>query len=222
HKLQIEGGGAMYEIAVMGAAVLLSVAILDYVRRAWTRKTDPVLATWILLAVVLGLSLWMYRASSSWSWTANISLIVGAAGVIVVLGGVIAAQIRYGTLRVSFDRTQKICLAGGALIIVFWAMTKQPLQAYILVQCIAIIGYSATIRRLLKAKANTEPLFFWVVAISSDICAIYPAWVTGDIFAWIFLGRAFSCSILVIFLILRLKWRTRRIEGVVISSSPTS
>lgn len=200
----------MYEAAVIVTVILMTVSAVDYVRRAWIRETSPVLATWILATTMIGLSFWMYWGSPSRSWTANIGVTTAFANIGAILVGVIATNIRDGTLRVAFDRVQRWCLAFGAAVVVFWSITDQPLIAYALVQVIGIIAYIATIRRLWGAERSTEPLFLWASVFLASLCSIYPAWVKGDPFAWIYLARAVPSTALIVVMIARIKRRMRR------------
>jgi len=199
----------VYEITVLVTVVLMLVSAVDYVHRAWIRETNPVPATWILMMVMMGLSFWMYWVSPRKSWTANIGVTAGVINITIILIGVILTNIRYKTLNVAFDRVQKWCLAGGAGVVVFWSLTKEPLISYTLVQCIALIAYIATVKRLLKATKSTEPLFLWCAVLLANLSALYPAWVKNDPFSWIYLGRAVPSTILVIYLIARIKRRAR-------------
>lgn len=195
----------MYEAAVLGTVVLMLVSAVDYVRRAWIRETNPVPASWILIVVTMGLSFWMYWQSPKRSWTGNIALTSALVNTSIILTGVIATNIRYGTLKVAFDRTQKWCLASGVGIVAFWLITDSPLISYILVQCIALIAYFATMKRLWKAGRSTEPLFLWIAAFCAMLFAIYPALVKNDLFSWIYLGRTVPSTALMIYSILRIK-----------------
>lgn len=195
----------VYEFTVLAAAVLMLVSAVDYVRRMWVRETNPVPATWILMMVMMGLSFWMYWNSPRKSWTANIGVTSGMVNVIIILTGVVVTNICHGTLRVAFDRVQKWCLAGGAGVVVFWFFTDQPLVSYSLVQFVALIGYFATVKRLLKAECSTEPLFLWIAILCAMLCALYPAWTKNDPFSWIYLARAIPSTIFVIYLIARIK-----------------
>lgn len=202
----------MYEVAVLGTVVLMLVSAVDYVRRAWIRETSPVPATWILMMVMMGLSFWMYWDSPRKSWTANIGVTAGVVNVAIILAGVIATNIRHGTLSVAFDKVQNRCLAGGAGVAMFWFFTDQPLISYVLVQCVALIGYFATVKRLLKAERSTEPIVLWVSAFLAGLCALYPAWVKNDPFSWIYLGRALPSTIFLIYLIAKIKRKMRESE----------
>ena len=98
----------MYEAAVLGTVIMMVISAADYTRRAWKRETNPVPATWILAVVMFSLSLWMYWASPRRSWTANIAVTAGLANTTAILIGVIAANVRYGTLRIAFDTTASV------------------------------------------------------------------------------------------------------------------
>lgn len=200
----------MYEAAVLGTVVLMLISAVDYVRRAWIRETNPVPASWILIVVTMSLSFWMYWQSPKRSWTGNIALTSALVNTSIILTGVIATNIRYGTLSVAFDKVQKWCLASGMGIVVFWLIADSPLISYILVQCIALVAYFATVKRLMKAERSTEPLFFWIVVLGAALCAIYPAWVKNDLFSWIYLGRAVPSTALVVYLVTKIKIRMHR------------
>lgn len=195
----------VYEISVLLTVSLMVIAAMDYVRCTWTRKINPVPATWILIVVTMSLSFWMYWNSPQKSWTANIGVIAALVNTSIILAGVIAANIRYGTLSVAFDKVQKWCLASGVGVVLFWFLTDQPLQSYVMVQLIALIGYFATMKRLWSAKRSTEPLFVWTAVLFASLCALYPAWVKSDPFAWIFLGRAIPSTAIMIYLIARIR-----------------
>ena len=195
----------VYEISVLLTVSLMVIAAMDYVRCTWTRKINPVPATWILIVVTMSLSFWMYWNSPQKSWTANIGVTAGVVNIVIILLGVIATNIRYGTLSVAFDKVQKWCLASGVGVVLFWFLTDQPLQSYVMVQLIALIGYFATMKRLWSAKRSTEPLFVWTAVLFASLCALYPAWVKSDPFAWIFLGRAIPSTAIMIYLIARIR-----------------
>lgn len=103
----------IYEVSVLSTIFLMSVATIDYVRCTWTRKINPIPATWILIVVTMALSFWMYWVSPWKSWTANIGVATALVNTSITLAGVIATNIRYDTLRVAFDKMQKWCLVSG-------------------------------------------------------------------------------------------------------------
>jgi hypothetical protein len=53
----------MYEITVVIAVILLLASAIHYAKLAWQKPENPVLGTWILIAVMISLSFWMYWVS---------------------------------------------------------------------------------------------------------------------------------------------------------------
>lgn len=200
----------MYEAFVIGSVLSVVVAGVFYIRLMWRRSINPVPATWILLLVMISISFFMYWQSPSRSLTANIALTANFFNITMILIGVLVTNFRNGTLRVQFDTVQKWCLAGGVLVVALWSITNDPLVSYSLMQIIAIIAYFATAQRLWRAEQTTEPYFFWIASLISNLCALYPAWVHHDLFSWIFLARAIPSTALLIFLIWRIKSRSVR------------
>ena len=143
----------------------------------------------------------MYIHSPQSSLAANIAVAAGFVNVVVILAGVLFTHLRQGTLRISFDPTQRICLLSGALIFGLWLVTKRPLLSYTLVQLIAIAAYIATVNKLKRASHSTEPLFLWVAALLASLVALCPAWVKKDVYAYIYLARAIPSTIIIIVLI---------------------
>ena len=195
----------MYLVCVLITALLMLVGAIDYIRRAWIRETNPVLATWILIVLTMALSFWMYWNSSKKSLAGNIGLISAPGNTVTILAGVLLVHVRANTLRIAFDKTQKWCLVLASGILVIWLLSKAPLACYALVQCIALVGYFATAKRLWRAKQSTEPVFVWTVVLLACLSALYPAWVKKDLFAWIFLCRGIPSTACMLCLIVRAK-----------------
>lgn len=151
----------MYEVAFLGTIVLMSAGTVDYVRKAWIGKSSPVPATWILMFVMILLSFWMYWESPRKSWTANIGVTAGMVAIGFILAGVIAANIRYGALRVAFDKVQKWCLAAGGVTVVLWSFTDNPFLSYILVQVVGVVAYIATVKKLWRAESAPRSQSFF-------------------------------------------------------------
>lgn len=207
--LRTTGNGVakMYDFAVWVSVVLTLGAAFCYAHSAWNGTVRPVLATWILVETTLILSAWMYLSGSGHTWEKNVGLSSGCVGTGFILTSVCAVHVRNGTLHMAFDTIQKWCLVAGGVVTIFWFMTSDHLLSYILVQVIALIGYGATVVRLLRAKYNTEPMAPWILSFFAVLLAIYPAIATNDMFAYIFLGRTIPSISLVIFLMFCAKKR---------------
>mgnify|MGYP001559329689 CR=1 FL=1 len=197
----------MYTATVVATVVLMFIGAVDYVRRAWKKETNPVPATWVLMVTTMGLSFWMYQMNPNKTWTGNIGVTAALLNTTIILVGVVALNVRHGTLKVAFDRVQRICMTGGFVIVLFWYFTNQPLIAYLLVQAIALFAYGATVRRLWRSERSTEPYFLWLSVLFGNFCAFYPAWVRNDVFSWIYLGRSTPSTLIIIWLIWRIKNR---------------
>ncbi len=204
----------MYEIFVTGSVLSVVIAGIFYIRLMWRGSINPVPATWILLLMMISISFFMYWESPNRSLTANIALTANFFNILMILIGVIVTNIRNGTLKVQFDVVQKWCLSGGVTVVLLWSVTDNPLMSYSLMQVIAVIAYFATAQRLWKAEHTTEPYFFWTASLVSNLCALYPAWVHNDVFSWIFLARAIPSTTLLMYLIFRIKRKTRRVQIV--------
>lgn len=218
----------MYEIAFLGTIVLMSAGTVDYIYRAWIHKSNPALATWIIMEVMILLSFWMYWESPEKSWSSNIGVTGGMIAITVILAGVMAANIRHDELRVAFGKVQKWCLAAGGATVVLWSLTDDPFIYYILVQVIGVVAYIPTVKKLWRAERSTEPLFLWIALLIAFILAIYPAWLKKDLFAWIYLGRTIPTTLLLIWIIIRVKQRMRQrpqypysVPGLLLDSTPS-
>lgn len=209
----------MYELMVLTTTVLMLISAAGYAFRAWKGESHPVVATWILMMIMMSLSFWMYQESPRWTWTGNIGVTAGVVNLAIILAGVLATNLKNHTLHVAFDKVQKWCLALGVGVVGFWTFTRDPMISYVLVQCIALIAYFATVKRLWCAVSMTEPYFLWVAVLCANLCAIYPAAVRDDLFAWIYLGRAVPSTVFVIYLIARVKRKMRQ-EVVALTPVP--
>jgi len=199
-----------YLLLVVICAVVSLGGAVYYVHCALGGKAKPVIATWILMMVMMGLSVWTYAHSPSKSLTANIGIIAGAVNVFMILTGVVWMNIRRGvSLRATFDLIQILCLLGGVGVFVFWVVTESHLISYIAIQAIALLAYAATVNKLRKAHTITEPLLFWIAMLVAGLSAIYPAVVRQDVFAAIYLIRAVPSTGIVIYLIWKIQRRMR-------------
>lgn len=198
----------IYSLAVFMTVLFTLASSLDYIRRMWRRDgTQPRLATWILMMVVIVLSTVMYCHSPRMSWKGNIAVFSALANIASILTSLLVLKWRKGELLVEFDWVQKLCLIGGTLTVLFWVLTKDPFRAYIMVQAIAIIAYCPTVVKLWNASSSSEPASSWALVLAACVSAAYPALVDHDKFAYAFLIRAIPSTAFMVCLILRIKSR---------------
>ncbi len=196
----------LFSTAVVLSAVLLVVSGFDYAQRAVRNTFLPVPSTWILMTVYLSLSFWMYAKSPRWSIAGNIALTAGVLNIYIILIGVIWGRIRSGTLKVMFDKRQKICFLLSAVVVGFFFWKDDEFVSYIALQIVALIAYWGTVQKLLHANKYGEPVFLWLAVLLSALIAIYPAYVKNDFYAWIYIGRAAPSTMGVLWLI----WNIRK------------
>lgn len=195
----------MENLMVIATTILYLLSAIGYVVYTLRRRNDPVPATWILMLMVFGLSNWMYWHSPVHSFAGNIANTLGLVNVLMIFAGVVIRNIRDNTWRLALSKFQIGCLLAGGLIYLFWLLANDAVIAYCLTQLVGLIAYLATAQRLWKAKKTTEPYFLWVAALLACLAAIYPAVVKQDLLAGIYLLRAIPSTIVILFLIRRLK-----------------
>ncbi len=204
----------MYLAMVIASAVFSLVGAADYISCIWKQKEGlkPVLATWILMVVTVWLSLWMYWHGPNHSVARNIGLFAAALNTTAILVALALFHHRNKTLVVAFNGVQAACLAGGGVVVIFWAVVQNSLIAFALVQGIALFSYTATVVPLWRAVGSTEPYFLWLAVLASNLCAVYPATQESDPFAYIYLIRAIPSIIFMLVLIARAKERKHQEE----------
>jgi len=204
----------VYDLIVLLTAGATIASAVRYAWLSWREDSDidPAPATWILMLVMVGLSFTMYMSSDKRSWSANIGITSGMASVSIILFAVITKNVRDHTLRVTFDRTQSGCILSGLIIVPVWVGTDNHLLSYTLVQCIALVAYYATIKKLRSAETISEPYFFWIIAVATSIAAIYPGWIKRDPYAAIYLGRAIPSTAYILYLIWKIKKEAPKTE----------
>ncbi len=205
----------MYNASIYVSLLLIIFSSLYYVYYAWQGKTKPVPTTWILLLVTMVLTLFFAMKGSGGikNWTEYIAIIYAVINVGIILPGVIATNIRNGTLKIAFDRFQIGCLYAAGVVVIVWYFTNQLLLSYLLIQSIALIAYIATAQRLMKVETTTEPMLYWIGAFLANLIAAYPALVKWNIYAWIYLVRAIPSVFFIIYLIWRIKNRMKYANG---------
>lgn len=198
-------GDSMLLTMVIATVVLYTASAIRYIYLTWTKKIEPVPTTWVLMLTMFMLSVWMYWKYRDHSLAGNIGNIAGLLNVAAIFVGVLATNLRDGTWKIGFNSFQKYCLAGGVLIVVFWFITNEVFWAYILTQVLALVAYSATVKKLWNAERTTEDIYLWVCVLIACLTSIYPAVVKHDMLGWVYLGRAIPSTSLMIYMILRLR-----------------
>jgi len=164
----------------------------------------PILATRVFLLFALVLSfLTNYSQTGVHGLMANTLNIVNA---LAVFATFFATLLNKDT-RKKFTGFETICLFAVVLIFLMWIISKQNILANILVQIILVVAYLPTIIHLWKSPRNTESLGAWSLDLVASFFGMIEPLRTIDLLPIIYGIRSIVSTIIVIFLILRLKLR---------------
>ncbi len=185
----------MYLASVLLASLLSMVSALYYSHRAWTRKSQPALATWISMLLATILAFVMYWTDNpTRSWGGNVGLTMGLINVATIFVVVLAAALRdHGSVR--FSTFQKYSLCASALLGCYWFVTREALIAYCYIQAILLIAYVVTVQQMWVKASTNETYTFWLMTFGVNCGAVYPALVMRDQFAMIYIARALPSTI---------------------------
>jgi len=191
--------------------VVLIVSAIWYSRRIWNADAIPVVTTFILMTVVLGLSYVMYWDKPGASWTGNPGNLSGLINVFIVTTVLTVRHVKDGTFALAFNKLQKWCLALGGLIVVGWLVTDNPTMSYLLMQTLALVAYTPTVVRLIRDKNPKDSNILWGSILLATILSIQPSLERGDVLGVIYILRALPSTLIVVGLIW---WKKRRLANV--------
>ena len=107
-----------------------------------------------------------------------------------------------------FTRFDYLCLGVVVLIIIFWITTQNHWISNIGIQLIMIISYFPVVKRMLKARENTEPFSVWIVMMITPLISLT---VSEGSLAAIYAIRASVCTATLLILMLRIE--RKKIKG---------
>jgi len=176
------------------------MAAAEYVVRAWLRWSRPTLASWVLMTLAFTEAVFVYWVMGKYGSNGNIGNIGGWLNVCFITLGVLLQHWWDGTLRVAFNEYQRKCLRAARGIFCLWIVALASQNAfwqgvsYILTQLLALVGYFPLVDRLNEAyeagMPSPEPVTIWYTMFAAGICAIYPAIISGEWMAGVYLIRA--------------------------------
>ncbi len=170
------------EQATLGllAGIIGFLAFVPYILDTLNRKTKPNKATWIIWAVlglIIAASYWSAGARDT-AWTP----IGYAIGILAVA----ALSLKYG--EEGWTALDKACLIGAGAGLAVWAITSEPVFAFVLTTIIDAVGGIPTILKAYR-RPESESRAAWamflvanslnLLAISewSLVIALYPVYV---------------------------------------------
>ena len=182
----------------------INVFILSrYIYLLYHKKVSPSLAMWTFFSLAVAISLFTYFAESNHSISDNI---LNFTDLILAIGVTIAILI-WGETSTRFNRFDKGCLAAVIVIIVFWAISNNPIITNYSVQVIMVISYFPVVRRMMHQNKNTEAFSVWISLLLAAGISLFAnkGWLAS-----VYAIRAMLCTGILLLLMVRIEIRNRK------------
>lgn len=152
-----------HTILGIGASILMISLLIPYVRSITESTTRPSAVSWFGWALLFVIAT-AAQASKGIDWSLAIPLIS------TISTTIIASTALYLD-RAVWTRADGVCVALGALAIVLWAITQEPLTAIVLS---IIADLSVTMPTIIKTYQDptSEPATLWVLYVTSALLAL--------------------------------------------------
>jgi hypothetical protein len=189
-------------VIIAVAALNLFIAV-TYCVMMIKKKSKPALAMWFFFSIAVGISLVTYLKDGNYQFfdnvlnTLDLFLVVFVSIAIMVLGD----------KSTWFNKFDIGCLIAVLLIVLFWLISKNHWVTNISVQLILVIAYFPVVRRMLKAKENTEPFSVWIALMLAPIFSLLTS--KGELAA-VYAIRAIACTGLLLALMIRIELKKRK------------
>lgn len=146
----------------------MAMAGLWYCPLVIRRKVHPVPATWIVGTATMNIGAVAYLSIPGRSIIANVTLLVAALEISVVLCVVLITLHRHGELRIAFDRLQKIVLLIASHTIAYWVGTgvirgdaRGAETTFWIMQFLLVMAYVPTAVKVLKRRTAFDSILNW-------------------------------------------------------------
>ncbi len=187
-------------VAVCGINLVIGVRYCWLIRRG---RISPALAMWVFFTIATVGSLLTYLGEGSYGLLDNI---LNTADIVLV-ATVALCIVLYGDSSTRFTRFDLGCLGAVVAILAGWAVTRQHTAAHSAIQAILLIAYFPVIRRLSRAKRNTESFTMWIGLMLAPAFSLLSS---EGVLATVYALRAIVCTGLLMGLMLRAELRQRR------------
>jgi hypothetical protein len=191
------------EVFIIVSILNLYVAVAYY-RLLKKKKIKPALAMWFFFTLAVSMSLITYIREGNYSFRDNALNTTD----LFMVTFVSLAILFMGDNSSRFTRFDYLCLGVVLLIIIFWIITQNHWISNIGIQLIMIISYFPVVKRMLKAKENTEPFSVWIVMMITPLVSLT---VSEGSLAAIYAIRASICTATLLILMLRIE--RKKIKG---------
>jgi len=189
-------------VIIAVAALNLFIAI-TYCIQMIRKKSKPALAMWFFFSIAVSISLVTYLMDGNYQFFDNV---LNTLDLFLVVFVTLAIMV-LGDKSTWFNKFDLGCLIAVLVIVIFWLVSKNHWVTNISVQLILVIAYFPVIRRMLKAKENTEPFSVWIALMLAPVFSLITS--KGDLAA-IYAIRAIACTGLLLALMVRIELKKKK------------
>lgn len=151
---------------------------------------------WMFFSIAVIISLSAYLSSGNFGLLDNI---LNTTDLLLVTSVTITIYL-FGDKSSKFNKFDTGCLTAVAIIIILWAITKNPYIAHLSIQLILIIAYFPVVKRLWNAEKNTESFLPW---IGMFLAPAFSLMSSKGFLASVYSIRAMVCTALLMLLMIR-------------------
>lgn len=195
----------MNEFVIAAVSGLNLFILLTYIWMLYKKKSQPSLAMWSFFSLAVAMSLITYLKEGNFGFWDNVLNTTDLVLTILVT----IAIIFMGDKSTRFNRFDLWCLGSVGVIILFWAFSQNHLWTNIAVQLILVIAYFPVIKRMSVSKKNSEPFSVWIALMIAPLISLITSKGT---LATIYATRAFACTALLLFLMIRIEWNNKQMK----------
>jgi len=193
----------------MNTFVIITVAVLNifiavtYCVQMIKKKSKPALAMWFFFSISVAISLVTYLKEGNYQFFDNV---LNSLDLFLTIFVTIAILV-LGDKSTWFNKFDLGCLIAVLVIVLFWFVSKNHWATNISVQLILVIAYFPVVRRMLKAKENTEPFSVWIALMLAPIFSLLTS--KGELAA-VYAIRAIACTGLLLALMIRIELKKKK------------
>ena len=191
------------QISIIGVSILNVTIAASYCWLTYKQKIKPALAMWIFFTIAVAISLMTYMKSGNFSLWDNI---LNTTDLLLAVSVSLAIYF-FGDHTTRFSSFDVGCLVAVMIILLFWLITKNHIITHTLTQGILIIAYFPVISRLWKTRENGESFMVWTGMLLAPMLSLLSS---KGILATIYSVRAIICILLLMLLMVRVEYMTKK------------
>jgi len=205
----------MKTFVIFAVAALNVFIAITYCVMMIKKRSKPALAMWFFFSIAVAISLITYLKDGNYSFFDNV---LNSLDLILTLFVTLAIVV-LGDRSTWFNKFDLGCLIAVMAIVAFWLISQNHWVTNISVQLILVIAYFPVVRRMLKAKDNSEPFSVWVALMLAPVFSLMTS--KGELAA-VYAIRAIACTGLLLALMIRIEINKKKVlaskdayEGIV-------